>query len=165
MPDGRPREELAAVIHRLAARLGTEAFAPHVTLLPGLVTPEAEVVDGARDLAAELGPMVLEPTEVDGLDEHFRCLFYRIGGTPALRQARAAAALRFGGDPEAPFEPHLSLVYGRLDEPSRTDLKRELSVLAPSRFEARRLHVWRTEGRVGEWREVATLDLGARPDD
>jgi len=161
MPDGRVRDALAALIHRLAGQLGTTAFAPHVTLLPGLVTPEAEVVDRARGLAAELGPMVLEPGEVDGLDEPFRCLFYRIAGTPALRQARAAAALRFGRDPEAPFDPHLSLVYGRLDEAEKIGLKQELSVLAPSRFETRRLHVWRTEGLVGEWREVAALDLGA----
>ena len=48
MPEGRARERLAALIDRLATRLGTAAFAPHVTLLPGLPGPETEVLDGAR---------------------------------------------------------------------------------------------------------------------
>jgi hypothetical protein len=158
MPHGRVHDDLAALIEGIAHRLGTEAFAPHATLLPGLGVPRAEVVDGARALAAELGPMVLEPSEVDGLDEPFRCLFYRVAATPALRHARTAAALRFGCDPETPFDPHLSLVYGRLDEAVKAGLKRELSALPPP-FEARRLHVWLTEGGVGEWSEVAAFDL------
>jgi hypothetical protein len=160
MPHGTVREDLASLIDGLAGRLGTGPFPPHVTLLPGLLAPESEVVDRARALAADLGPMILEPSEVDGQDEHFRCLFFRMAVAPALRLARSSAALRFGREPDAPFDPHLSLVYGQLDEAVKTDLKRELRTLAPSRFETRRLHVWRTEGPVGEWREVAVFDLG-----
>ena len=164
MPEGRVREGLAALIGGLAARLGTAAFAPHVTLLPGLSGPESEVLARARVLATELTPLSLGFSGVDGTGEHFRCLFLRVAPSPALRDAHARAAHRFGREPEPSFDPHLSLVYGMLDTGLKVDLKHALGPLAPPSFEGRCLHVWRTEGRVGEWREVAALALGSGAD-
>lgn len=164
MPEGKAREGLAALIGHLGARLGTTAFVPHVTLLPGLSGPEEEIVDRARVIAAELRPLPLAFSEVDGTDTHFRCLFFRIVSTPALWDAHALAARHFGREPEEAFDPHLSLLYGDLDAGRRADLRRELhrEILPP--FEARHLHVWRTEGPVGEWRELAVLGLGSTDD-
>ena len=160
-PEGVAREKLAALIDRLAAELGTAAFAPHVTLLPGLPGPEAEVLDRARVLAGELPPLFLAFSGMDGNSAHFRCLFLRVATSPALREAHARAARHFGREPEASFDPHLSLVYGTLDAARKDDLKREVLPLAAASFKARRLHVWRTEGPVGEWRELAAVELGA----
>ena len=164
MPEGRARERLAALIDRLAARLGTAAFAPHVTLLPGLPGPETKVLDGARALAAELTPLTLDFSGIDGTEAHFRCLFLRVAASPALREAHARATRRFGCESEPSFDPHLSLVYGALDAGAKAELERELRPEVPPSFEGRRLHVWRTEGRVGEWRELAAVELGSGAD-
>jgi len=164
MPDGAPREELTALIGHLAARLGTTAFVPHVTLLPGLSGPEEEVVDRVRVIAAELRPLPLAFSGVHDLDTHFRCLFCRVVSTPALWDAHALAACHFGREPEEAFDPHLSLVYGDLDAGCKTDLRRELQCDIPPPFEGRHLHVWRTEGPVGEWRELAAFVLGSTDD-
>jgi 2'-5' RNA ligase len=161
MPEAAVRERLATLIDRLAAEPGTAGFAPHVTLLPGLPGPEAEVLDRARVLAPELPALSLPFSGIDGTSAHFRCLFLRVATSPALREAHARAAQHFGREPEASFDPHLSLVYGTLDAARKDDLKRELQPLAPPSFEARRLHVWRTEGPVREWRELAAVELGA----
>ena len=160
MPEGAARQSLTALIRRLADRLETAPFAPHVTLLPGLAAPEPGVLDGARALASELSSLELEPSGVDGLDQHFRCLFFRIGRSPALRNAHAGAARRFGRAPDPTFDPHLSLVYGSLDATATADLTRELEPRVPAALVVRRLHVWRTEGAVREWRELAAFDLG-----
>jgi hypothetical protein len=161
MPEGATRESLTALVQRLAGRLRTVRFAPHVTLLPGLDGPEARVLDGARALAASLAPIDVEPSEVDGADQHFRCLFFRIAGSPALRDAHARAAAGFGRVPDPVFDPHLSLVYGSLDAAARAELTRELVPRVPAPFVTRRLHVWRTHGTVGEWTELAAFPLGA----
>jgi 2'-5' RNA ligase len=165
MPHGSVRDDLNALIARLAERLGTETFEPHVTLLPGVTGPDAKTVDQARGLAAELRPLVLDPAELDGLDAHFRCLFVRMASSPNLRDAHARAARRFGREPDPSFDPHLSLVYGTVDDAAKAALKEELAVGATKPFEARRLHVWRTEGEVGGWREVAAFDLGSASGD
>jgi 2'-5' RNA ligase len=161
MPEGTLRETLAGQIDRLADRLGTPRFEPHVTLLPGLSGPDADVVDTARALAGELGPFTLEPSGVDGTDAHFRCLFFRVRASEALRAAHARAARRFGREADPAFDPHLSLVYGTLDAPVKAALSRELGQRMPALFEVRRLHVWRTEGAVGKWGSLASFALTA----
>jgi glutamate/tyrosine decarboxylase-like PLP-dependent enzyme len=161
MPEGDVREDLAVLIDRVTARLGTVPFAPHVTLLSGLAGPEAEVLDRARILAADLRPLPLAFSGIDGTDAHFRCLFLRVVATAALWEAHALAARHFGREPEEDFDPHLSLAYGTLDAGHKAALKRELHPETPPAFDASRLHVWRTDGPVGDWRELAVVELGS----
>lgn len=165
MPGGPARERLAALIRNLAARLGTAPFAPHVTLLPGIEGPESDVLETARQLASRLPPLRLSLRFLEGREEHFRCLIALVEADEALRAAHAAAARAFGREPDPAFLPHLSLVYGSLAAEARAALAREIEPQAAVSFEAARLHVWRTEGEVADWREVAAFRLqrGARP--
>jgi len=165
MPQGETHDRLAGLIARLAGRFGTVAFPPHVTLLAGIVAPEAEVVDAARALARDRAPVPVALAGVAGRDEHFRCLFVRVEATDALRQAHAAAARRFGRPPEPSFFPHLSLVYGTLAPETKAALAGELAGETEGSFEARRLHVWRTEGPVAEWRQLAAFAVELRASD
>ena len=159
MPEADARKRLSGLIDSLALRLDTERFAPHVTLLPGLGVPQSAVVDGARLLAGRLQPFSLGFMAVDGEDQHFRCLFLRVGDDPGLRHAHALAARQFGRQADPGFHPHLSLVYGALEARQKAGLLSELSGETATSFDARRLHVWKTEGPVGEWRELAAFDL------
>ena len=160
MPEGEEHDRLSALIDRLAARFGTASFAPHVTLLPGLPGPEPEVLETARVLAAETTPIPVDFSVVDGLDDHFRCLFLRAHLRRALRDAHEHAARRFGREPEPSFDPHLSLLYGRLEARAKAPLVQELAEETAARFDARRLHVWRTRGAVGEWRPLGSFAFG-----
>lgn len=157
MPEGATRDRLAGLIERLAVRLGTTPFAPHVTLLPGVAGVEADVLDRARVLAAQLEPLTVKPFGIDAHEAHFRCLFFRVIDSRALRDAHARAARSFGRQAEPSFDPHLSLVYGTLAPALKSELARELSTENPAPFEVSGLHVWRTEGVAGEWRELATF--------
>ena len=164
MPGGRTRTSIAAVIERLAVRLGTATFEPHVTLLPGLREPETDLINQARLLAAELEPLPLDFSGVDGLDAPFRCLFLKVRRSLALREAYARACSCFGRVSEPSFDPHLSLVYGSLDPRRKRELRSELETALPPCLEVRHLGVWRTEGPVGAWRERAAIELGSGRD-
>ena len=161
MPEGDARKRLSGLIDSLALRLDTEGFAPHVTLLPGLGGPQSRVVDDARLLAGRLQPCSLGFTVVDGEEQYFRCLFLRVGDDPGLHDAHALAARQFGRQPDPGFCPHLSLVYGALGARRKAGLVSELSGETATSFDAGRLHVWKTEGPVGDWRELAAFDLTA----
>jgi 2'-5' RNA ligase len=159
MPEGDDYERLSATIERLASRLGTTPFKPHVTLLTGLGGSEGEIVASARVVAAEIARLHLDLAAVDGTEEHFRCLFLRVTDPDALRDAHARAARRLGLQPDPAFDPHLSLVYGTLSARQKSALARELAPEIQTSFDARRLHVWRTDRPVEEWSEVAVFDL------
>jgi 2'-5' RNA ligase len=161
MPEGETAARLATLVTRLAARLDTEPFVPHVTLLAGLAGPEDEVITRAASLARDLAPLTLKLSAVESRDDPFRCLFVRVEATGALRAAHAAAARAFERDPDPEFLPHLSLVYGTLAPQRKAALGREVTAEAAGSLEIRRLHVWLTKGAVGDWRELGVFPLGA----
>jgi 2'-5' RNA ligase len=159
MPDGVVGARLAATVARLASRFGTEPFAPHVTLLAGLPGVESDVVARTADLAPSLASFRIDLDWVDGREEHFRCLFVHAGPGAALSVVHAQAARALGCEADPEFLPHLSLVYGRLDRATKERLAPELAPEIAVSFEVRALHVWRTEGRVAEWRPLGTWPL------
>jgi hypothetical protein len=160
MPDGVVGARLAALIAGTAARLGTEPFAPHLTLLPGIDGPEDEVLQTARRVASGLRPLRVSLRSVEGRDEHFRCVIALAVADAPLRAAHVAAARAFGREPDPAFLPHLSLVYGTLAPEVKRALAKKLTVAATVSFEVARLHAWRTHGPVGEWRELGSFPFG-----
>jgi 2'-5' RNA ligase len=164
MPGDVVGQRLAALIEGLAARLGTRPFAPHLTLLAGLEGGASDAVLAvARSLAAGLRPLTVRLGSVEGRGEHFRCLIALAVPDEPLRAAHAAAARAFGREPDPSFLPHLSLVYGSLAPETKRALATEAAPVAAVSFEARHLHVWRTEGPVGDWRELGAFPFGRSP--
>jgi 2'-5' RNA ligase len=163
VPAGADRQRLDSLIARLAARLGTSPFEPHLTLLPAIDGSPASVAATARALAARLRPVAVRLESVEGRDEHFRCLVALAAPDEPLREAHAAAARAFGRQPDPSFLPHVSLVYGRLAPETKRALASEVAPAAALAFRAARLHVWLTEGPVEDWREVAALPMGNGP--
>lgn len=160
--EGPARERLREVIARLAGRLGGPAFEPHVTLLPGLTLPQADVLARAAELAAGLAPLPILLTRVGGRDEYFRCLYVEADGGAALTEAFGRTCRLLGHFPREPFFPHLSLAYGRLEAAARARLCKELAALVQGRCEARQLVLARTDGPVAAWSTLATWPLAAR---
>lgn len=159
MPEGEARARLARCIDRLAVRLATPSFPPHVTLLPGLDAPVDSVLDAVAELARGLPPFEVRLSGVEGSDDHFRCLYARVEVSSPLGAAHARAVRRLVPPGPLPFEPHLSLVYGTLDAGTKAALAREVEAEALPGFQARRLHAWRTEGEVGAWHEIGSCAL------
>ncbi len=165
MPDGESLGRLTTVVGRLAARLGTPAFAPHVTLLAGLAGEEADLVARAEALATRLARLGVELAEVEGRDEYFRCLYVRAEPAASLRARHGRAAAAFGVPPDRDFLPHLSLVYGRLSADEKQRIAESIESDLPVSFEATTLEVWRTEGAVAEWVRRGRFALGGRQSD
>ncbi|HSD28026.1 MAG TPA: hypothetical protein VLL75_12035, partial [Vicinamibacteria bacterium] len=110
-----------------------------------------------------IGPVRLRASRVEGRDEFFRCLTLRVEETLALLTTHAQALISFAREEVAPFEPHLSVVYGRLAPEAKAELEGELRREIPIAFEAPLLEVWRTQGRAGEWVRLAAFPLGRGP--
>jgi 2'-5' RNA ligase len=159
MPEGDTADRLAARIDRLAARHGTERFAPHLTLVSALELAKPRALEAARLAAAELAPFAVTLDGIEGHEGYFRCLFVRAKDDGALRAAQATAARAFGREPDAGFLPHLSLVYGTLAPDEKRAIAQEVGAELNVRFEVRRLHLWRTAGPVADWRALAVFDL------
>jgi 2'-5' RNA ligase len=138
-PAGAEAQALSALVLELSQRLGTPRFEPHLTLLGPLAPAagEAGLEEKVASLAGRLAPL-------------------------ALRSARAEARALCPA-PEAPFRPHLSLAYGRLDASTQVALSAELAPRIPAVVTARHLDLIRTDGPPHAWRRLRRFDLGGRP--
>jgi 2'-5' RNA ligase len=162
VPEPEARRRLAGTISELAGRLGSPAFEPHVTLLGHLAQPEPDVVAAAVRLASATTPLQLRPFRVGQRDEYFRCLFYEIAADAALIDLHMRARLALGRSDEALYFPHLSLVYGELDNAAKEELAGPLAPRRGERWRVDELQVVRTDGEAGEWRLLAGFPLSRR---
>src|SRR6185295_10229891 len=131
VPTGDAFDRIEKIIHRIHPRGGGPRFKPHLTLLSGSETTQADAELKLRHLAAKLRPFEIRLGRIEWRHEYFRCLYLAAELTPELAAAQRAAYDAFEMNPPPPFEPHVSLLYGNLDEV----LQRELAAEAGGRLE------------------------------
>jgi 2'-5' RNA ligase len=159
-PEEEEADLLRPLIRDLARELGTPAFEPHVTLLPGLLGSQETIVRTAGQLlTADLETMRVPLGPPRAGPPPFRCLYLPVVLTFRLVHAHAVLRQAFALGDDRPFDPHLSLVYGRLDDEPGRRLAEEIAQKAPSRLRLGALEVVRTEGPVATWQSVARFPL------
>jgi hypothetical protein len=158
IPDGHAYRELRGLIGRLARRLGTPDFEPHVTLLGGVAGTAPDVLAMAGSLARRIPrvPLLLGAAAMG--EDYFRCLFFELEPPAELLQAHALAEAAFGRLHHERLAAHLSIVYGDVPRPRKEAIVAEIGELG-LRFEAESLHVVRTEGPVADWYEAGRFHL------
>ena len=162
LPAAKEEEALQALIDRLAERLGTPRFAPHVTLL---VRPAGALDQVESDLEPISQLPVLTLQTDDGLrwSRHYnRALVQPLALSPPL----ADLVSRLAPDSRLPagYDPHLSLHYGDLDEPTGRQLCHELQLpmrtLTCDRVAAVAIGPQtRSAADIAAWHPLATISL------
>jgi 2'-5' RNA ligase len=159
MPTGEVARTFAQRIERLAGRYAAPVFPPHVTLIGSRVVDEEEVLDRAQALASLLHPLRLRLTTIATTDAYYRALFVQVDLSAELAAAYQQASRLFPGNSETAYRPHLSLVYGNFSPETRQAMIQEIGENVASTFEVDALHLYLTEGAVGEWQSIKAFPL------
>lgn len=169
VPPSPLRETLREIVTRFARIAGMPPFEPHVTLLGDLVGSPPEILRDARGIAAA-GAFEVQCDGIGTGPTFFRSVFLRVHRSEGILEARGAAGRLLGGRaarPEEPFDPHLSLAYGALEEEVRGAVLDEVERrgLGTTTFRADRITLARSSSGIPieEWRMIGELDLGSRP--
>ena len=149
---------LAGEIYRLGREHSTPPFEPHITLLSPIPLPEEKALAKSATLARILRPFQIELGEIGYLDEYFRCLFVTVAASPSISRARLFACRVFARQ-NAPYMPHVSLVYGNLLVEIKKRVAAGLSSLTGQVFQVRRLTLYGVSGPVRQWKCIETFDL------
>lgn len=163
---GEPlRSLLRSTIRQLASQFDAVEFEPHMTVFCGASTDiEARVV--ARQIAARFSPVELIAEGLDHSESYTKTLFLQFRNSALLRQIFEIAARQYSRPSNYILNPHLSLIYKKLDEASRRSLCNALDV-PMGNYEFDRVRVIETElpiqddGPVRRWRVVSDEPLGA----
>ncbi len=162
-PEGGLAARLKGIIEQLAQAYGGPVFAPHVTLLARIPAPdESTAIKHAKAVAAVLSPQTLTLGLLASEDSYYRALYSQIREQDEMRACHARASELFGTELNPAYLAHLSLFYG-IDLPPGTigNAAADVPPLEGMAFTADRIHLYRTEGVVGEWHEVGVFPFGA----
>lgn len=132
LPDDPTRDRLQPILDRLASRWNAPRFAAHVTVHVGDCAAHLDAGAIVEASLVDTPAIALRAAPCEVSAEYFRTLYLPLegGGIVALRASLLDALS--GADPAGPgvtaaragyrLEPHLSLLYARLDEAARARL-------------------------------------------
>lgn len=140
-PTGPVLERLQELIRRLTARFGGAWPKPHVSLLSGIELMNEGAEQRLAELAARMRTLQVKLGKLEGRNEHWRCFYAVVEPSPELIAAHEAACEVFEIHPSEPFEPHLSLLYGRIDAPTKERLAKEFGGRLNLSFTASSIHL------------------------
>lgn len=164
MPSGRLYDLLAETITSLSTIHRAPRFEPHVTLVGHLHGSEPEIILTTSQLAEQLEPFEVRLTTPAYTAEYFRCLFLKAERSSSLLDAHSTARALFHLESGPPYEPHLSLLYGRYPETLKDQIVRDLPVELSGRFRADRLELIRAESdEPKDWIRIRTISFGPSP--
>lgn len=171
MPGEPAYGRYADLIGRLAQKAGSVAFQPHVTLLGVVGGAGDEPRARCAELAQQIEPAEIILRDIDYSAEYYRAITVRAELTESLSQARRRAVERCSDQPEAPYQPHLSLLYGDQADRKKRDLidallrqeglqsTADLVRQAGASFLVAAVHLLDTGGEVRTWQVVQSLPL------
>jgi 2'-5' RNA ligase len=162
VPDGEPALRLHGLIAAGARALGTERFAPHLTLQGGVEGGLPRVLDVLTALAAVTPPLDVTLTAVSHSAERFRAVVLEAEASRPLLVLQQALRAALRPDDARPFRPHVSLVYGELPEEARARFAETVAEW-PRVFRAQAVVGWRTAGPAPGWTPLLQVPLRGLP--
>ena len=158
MPAPSDEALLTGIVDELSNRFGAPLFAPHLTL-QGDTETRPDLLQEAITAAAEAVEAFAEPVSlVEGSDAYFRSFYARFAVSPALAKLKQAL------DPAglASFMPHVSLLYGPVEDTAKAAAIAEINArLAGRAIRFDRIGIV-TSGQdvpIADWRVVASVAL------
>lgn len=151
LPQAQRATALKETVRTLARRFASPIFEPHVTVYSGTTRDFQQTIDHFHQLPA--APMVLEVSGFFQSGIYTQTFGLRFALHAGLRELseRMKHHAANGAD-HYQLNPHLSLIYANLDEPTRTSLINTTPMpQSPIVFDRLALI---TPGAVGDWRHV-----------
>jgi hypothetical protein len=140
-PTGGALEKINKVVRLAHQHGGGPPVQPHVTLLSGMETTMASAGLKLKHLAARIKPFTVRLGAIEWRQDYYRCFYAKVGLSDELAAAQRDAYDAFEMKPAPPFEPHLSLLYGNVDEAVKKKLAADMGGKLDVAFECHVLHV------------------------
>jgi 2'-5' RNA ligase len=162
-PTGDALERIQKFVRLAHKEGGGPQVPPHLTLLTGAETTRASAELKLKHLAQRMRPFSIKLGAIEWRDDYFRSIYATVELTNELAAAQRDAYDAFEMKPAPPFEPHLSLAYGKIDEGVKKRIAEQAGGRLDIEFEVRALHLVNSTSSVpvGDWHTLIELPIAA----
>ena len=162
LPEDQTLKHFQDKITELSERCNTPEFEAHITLLSGLSGDESTLIQATTDLAAQTDPIEIKITRAGYRESYFQNLFVHIEETQSLKKIREKAFSVFNHEEleDKTFMPHVSLLYGHLAAEEKERILMDVGHEFDITCQVTSLKLVKTQGRVSQWENLYTANLG-----
>lgn len=161
LPAPSARFSLDRVIHRLAAKLGTPSFTPHLTIASVTDDQLHTVGEMLPDLAAELTKHSLSAGSLQVSDNPYQKLHLQIEPDDLLTQFYTTLASKLKLDVKSD-NPHISLLYGSVDEEKLSAISGPIFEELPEIVLFDTLALVELHGTPNNWKIISSKKLSSK---
>ena len=157
MPDPLSSNKLGHIIKKLSRTYASPSFKPHMTLLGSIQMDKSEVINRASMLSDKMRKMRVHAPRISEGPSYFKSVFIEVEHAKELSRCYSAAceifSIRAGK-----FNPHISLLYGRLAIRER---EKAINLIGyrTHLISFNRLCAFNTSGKVESWKRIASFAL------
>lgn len=133
-------------------------FKPHLTLLgldserTGNFLQERDLENAAISVASEVRSFQLEMDGIDGNDHPYQPFYIQIKSSQTLISLRKKLIFRLNMQPQPEtYNPHVSLLYGNMDQRMRQSLIRDIPVRPSGKLVSAGIGLVRVSGTPESW--------------
>lgn len=157
MPNPSQSNQIGRLIKKLSKTYASPVFKPHMTLLGSILMDKKEIIARATMLSGKIKAMNIDALRLSEGPLYFKSLFIEMNRDPNLSKYYSATCKIFSQH-AGKFNPHISLLYGRLGASER---KRAIKLVGykAHRITFNKLCVFDTSGKVKSWKKVASFPL------
>lgn len=157
-PTGDTAYKLQQRIKELSNKYDTPVFSPHVTLLGGLTASKTELVPLTDTLASSVAPFDLTLTKAGYLNTFYQSLFIHVEQNEGLTYLHKNACRLFDcpEEYEKEYMPHLSLLYGDINQKQKEKILNNIGREFYIRFTAKKVVLMHTDGKPEQWKKIHT---------
>lgn len=143
------------IIDELAEKYNSPRFRPHITLVGDI--KDKDIFEKAKRLASEMKPFKIKITKPSYMHDYYRCVLALAEKNKIMDYAKLAREI-FSDYNKREYIPHLSLLYGNMDEETKKRIVSELPNFN-DRFTAMQICIVTSGVPPGQWEVVKIMDM------
>jgi 2'-5' RNA ligase len=150
-------DELMKIISRLSHRYRTTPFPPHITLLPSVASNINDLLEICAQITKQFPAFEIQLEGIAYTPAYFKNLFIFAKTEDPLIELYKQATKLLDYQPNGDYMPHVSLLYGNLDEKKQQALKKELTNSYTKVFSCQRLDLYNTTNHESQWHLIESF--------
>lgn len=144
-------DELTKIISKLTHNYSTTPFPPHFTLISSCSLDLDSIKQVCKKVSVTQPSFTVNLQGIEYTENYFRNLFILAENNAHLIKIHNRLKEKLKPNDNEEYMPHISLLYGKLDEPVQQELKFKLADSIPNTVHCNRIDIYNCAGNESQW--------------